>query len=361
MESSAKTRAGFAPALAPEGEQVRGGELPVARAVQLVEARVEEAEGHVLPLEQELLAGRDGHAAGEGLPVAAHRGRGVDEQVVDALLLVAALLAGEVEHLVVGDAPHQLEVVPGQLGEHHAVDRPARAQARVAVRGALPGGRAGLGLEHAGEDLQREVHDVVGLRRLQRGEQIDLRQRARRDLGPEHAEEPERVEIERVGHGQDEEAPGLERAERRRPRSRAASPRRARGAAGPGRRRGVASTGTAGRYAGADGGARGDRAEEAREDHDDQIVVHLELRGAPRGLALAQLGERRPVHLHEARQVPRPGRRERLQVDPRPDAELLARRREEQADVVHEAERQTTPRRSRPSIQRRARSASDDE
>ena len=200
------------------------------------------------------------------------------------------------------------------------------------------GGGAGLGLEDAGEDLQREVHDVVGLGRLERGEQVDLGERARGGLGAEHAEEAEGVEVERVGHREDEEAAGLERGERA---ELEVAPRRREEAGELGIE--VVEEGGVDRHGGAvrgrRPGARRDGAEQAREHHDDEVVAHLELRRAARRLALAQLAQDARVDLDEPRPVAQP-RRDAPRVHPRAQRELLARRGEEQPHVVHQGEGQ---------------------
>ena len=158
---------------------------------------------------------RDGHAAREHLALAAHRGRGVDEEVVDAPLLVGALLAGEVEDLVVDHAPRELEVVPGELGEHHAVDRAARAEARVAVRRRWCRRRGGSA-SRARSGGSRARSSRCRSPRATRARRADrpARARRRRRLRAEHAEEAQGVEVERVGQREHVQPRALERVER---------------------------------------------------------------------------------------------------------------------------------------------------
>jgi hypothetical protein len=327
---------GVSASLALEREQEGGGELAVAGAVELVEARVEEAEGDVFALEKELLAGGDGHPAGEGLALAAHGGRGVDEQVVDSLLLVAALLAGVVEDLVVGEAAGELEVVPGELGQDHAVDGSAGAEAGVAEGGAGAGGGAGLGLKDAGEDLEREVHDVVGLGRLEGGEEVDLGESARGGLGSKDAEEAEGVDVEGVSHREDEEARGLEGLQGA-DLVVAAGGREEAGELGIDGLEEAGVHGDNGSVGGLRGDSGGDGAEDAGEDDDEEVVAHLELGGAAGDVAVTELGEEGAVDLEEARGVAGRGH-EGGRVAAGAELELLARGAEEHADVVDEAE-----------------------
>ncbi len=106
-------------------------------------------------------------------------------------------------------------LVPGELGEDQRVERALAADARVAVHGVRAGRVRAARLEHAREELEREVHDVVRGGARDRREQIDVRERAGGGrLGAEHAEEAQRVEVERVGEREHVEARARERVER---------------------------------------------------------------------------------------------------------------------------------------------------
>ncbi len=207
---------GVSSPLALEAQKPRRRKLrAVAGALNVVETRVEKAHPHLLARQLKLLAERDGEAAREDLAIAAHRGRRIDDQVVEAPRLVGRLFACVKEKLAVDHPASELLLVPRQLGQHHRVDRPLAADARVPVDGVRTGRLRAVGLEDARDELEREVHDVVGRRARQRGEEIDVRERARgRGLRAEHAEQAQRVEIERVGQRQDVQARPRERVER---------------------------------------------------------------------------------------------------------------------------------------------------
>ena len=73
----------------------------VADALDVVKTRVEKPHPHFLAGELELLAKRDRQAAREDLSLPAHRGRSVDDEVVQAPRLVGGLLARVIKQLAV--------------------------------------------------------------------------------------------------------------------------------------------------------------------------------------------------------------------------------------------------------------------
>src|SRR5439155_14843995 len=110
-------------ALAAERQQI--GHRDLARATdldRLVQPRVEEPDPDLVALEGELLDQREREAAGEYLALAAHRRRAVDQEVLEAALVLALLLAAIVEQLGVDDLLLEDLAVVGELGQHQRVD-----------------------------------------------------------------------------------------------------------------------------------------------------------------------------------------------------------------------------------------------
>ena len=175
-----------AAALAAERQQVRHRHLTGATDLdRLVQARVEEPHPDLVALERELLDQREREAAREHLALAAHRGRAVDQEVLQATLVLALLVAAVVEQLVVDDLLLEDLAVVRELGQHERVDVALALDRRVAVDGErLRAGRA-PGLEDARQQIEREVRDVVCLGRAERAEQIDEIDRAAERLAPD--------------------------------------------------------------------------------------------------------------------------------------------------------------------------------
>ncbi len=253
-----------------------------------------------------------------------------------------ALLAGEVEHLVVGDAPHQLQVVPGQLGEHHAVDRPARAQARVAVRGA-GARRRGASWSPARWGGSPARSSRCRWPRATPARRADRPGPARPpSLGPEHAEEAQRVEVERVRHGQDEEPAGLQRRQRRGLEV-AARGREER------RELRLQLVEEAWRRRGPPGGTpaatpvRAATVPSRRESTTMMRSSFILSCAARRAASLSPSSPSTPRYTSASRTAIAHPRPEHLRADARPDRELLARRREEEADVMDQAEGEHHP------------------
>src|SRR6185503_7312944 len=93
-----------AAAFAAERQEVRHGDLARAADLdRLVQPGIEEPDPDLVALERELLDQREREAAREHLALATHRGRAVDQEVLQAALVLALLLAAVVEELGVDD------------------------------------------------------------------------------------------------------------------------------------------------------------------------------------------------------------------------------------------------------------------
>src|SRR5262249_12843454 len=151
-------------------------------------------------------------------------------------------------------------------------------------------------------------------------------------FGSEHPEETEGVEVEGVGHRQHEEATCLEGDETGRfevAPSHGEQLRQLRVNAVEERSIHRNSSPVGGR----DKRAGSDCTEQPGQDHDDEVIVHLELSRAAGDLALTELAQDLTVDLKEVHRVAE-ATRERLDACARPHLELLARSGEEQPDVV---------------------------
>ncbi len=173
----------------------------------VVEARVEEAEIDVLALQRELLHESQRQPARERRPLSAHRRARVHADVVQAPVFFVLLLACVVEDLVLREALVEQVGVERQLRQHQRVDRAAPLEARVPVDAEDLLSARSLRLEDAREEVQREVHDVVGFRALEHVQQVEHVEGAHRArLRSEETDEPERVEIDLLD-GDDEAQP----------------------------------------------------------------------------------------------------------------------------------------------------------
>ena len=156
------------------------------------------------PSSVELLDQREREAAREHLALAAHRRRAVDEQILQPALVFALLVAAVVEQLVVDDLLLEDLAVVRELGEHERVDVALALDRRVAVDRERLRARRAPRLEHARQQVEREVRDVVRLGRAERGEQIDEIDRAaerlaaRRAVFLEQAEQAHGVEVDQL-------------------------------------------------------------------------------------------------------------------------------------------------------------------
>jgi hypothetical protein len=329
-----------APPLALEGQDVRGRQLAPAAARRLVEARVEEAKHDLLARDHQLLGRGQRQPAREGRPIAAHAGRRVDQQQVLALRLFLGLVAGVVEHLVVGHAPGELVRVPGQLGQHQPVEAAPAPHASVAEGRVLRRPRAGLGLEHARDELEREAHHVAGARVADRREEVDLHQRRRRRRGvAEHPDEAERIDVERVGERQHEQLGPGQRRERVELEAALRHPR-------PERRQIQIRQLERPRL-----GRQPDRVgplhlralrhapQHPRQQHREHPVGHAQILGPARGVAVGDALDHLAVRRHQLRGARHP-RHERREIAARAQRQLLPRRREEHPDVMDEREGQ---------------------
>jgi len=201
----AKHLAVVASALRAERQQIRHGHLPRAADLdRLVHARIEEAHPDLVAFERELLDEGEREATCEHLPLATHRGRAVDHDVLEPALVFALLLAAVVEELVVDDLLLEDLAVVGELGEHERIDVALALDGCVTVDGEGLAARRSPGLEHARQQIEREVRDVVRFGRAERGEQIDEIDRAAerfaagRRVFLEQSEQTNRIEIDEL-------------------------------------------------------------------------------------------------------------------------------------------------------------------
>ena len=157
------------PALRAEAEQPR--QIAPRRPAEIdarVQAAVEEAHpdvGAPAADQRQLLRQRQRQPAREHLARAAHRGAGVDQDVVQRARDLVLPLVPVIEQIVGQRLQREHVVVVGQLAGQERVDVAAPLDRGVPVdREALRAGPA-LGLEQRRQQLQREVDDVGGARR----------------------------------------------------------------------------------------------------------------------------------------------------------------------------------------------------
>lgn len=96
-----------------------------------------------------------------------------------------------VEELAVDHPPEELLFVPRELREDHRVDGALASDSCVAVHRVRSSRPRAARLEHSGQKLQREVHDVTGGRARKRRNEVDVRERSRRSRPrSEHPQKP---------------------------------------------------------------------------------------------------------------------------------------------------------------------------
>ena len=154
------------------------------------EAAVEEAQPDVAPLQRNLLGQRQRQAAGEDLPRAAHRGAGVDQQVVQPAGAFVLPLVAVIEQIVRERLLLEDVLVVGQLARQERIGVPPPLHRDVAVDGEALGRRAPLGLQQRRQELQREVDHVGRPRRADHP--IEIGEIAGAPLGGEEAQQAER-------------------------------------------------------------------------------------------------------------------------------------------------------------------------
>src|SRR5690606_2306134 len=120
-------------------KQVRHWDLTPLATVRLVQSGIEEAQRHIVAGEQQLLGSGERDASRKRGALTSHRGRGVDQEMVQAAGFSLALLARVVQDLVFEQAARQFGFVPGELREDEGVDAAAARQSGVTE------GRVGAG------------------------------------------------------------------------------------------------------------------------------------------------------------------------------------------------------------------------
>src|SRR5207302_10183850 len=104
-------------------QQVRHRNLPGARDLdRLVQARVEEPDPDLVAFERELLDQREREASREHLTLAAHRRGAIDEQILQAALVLALLVAAVMNEFDVDDLLLEDLAVVRELREHERID-----------------------------------------------------------------------------------------------------------------------------------------------------------------------------------------------------------------------------------------------
>lgn len=248
--------------------------------------------------------------------------------------MILRLIARVIQHLVVDHPAYELLAVPRQLGQHQPVDRPPPTDARVAKRRMRRGPGARLRLQHARQQLQREAHDVARVRVRQRLQQIHLRQRPRARRVAQHPQQPQRVDVQRVHQRQQRqprrdklaqrvqlEAPVAQlRPQRRQIQVRQLEQRRLRRqihAVTPRDRQPLRR-----------------RAQQPRQQRHHQRVAHLQISRPTRRLAVRHVLQDALVRRDQTRIRTHQGR----EITPRPQRQLILRRRKKQPQIMDKGE-----------------------